>query len=394
MKTYKNICFYFFILFVASMWLCGCSLREDSGLSFKDIRAFSENIWHVTGMGNAFDEFVEESETPVQPYEILSYPHITSVTPEKENEMIDLSEESDDKNPLEEYVAGAGGVSIEAMIAAEEVLDNDKCINILLAGVDRRKSTGRSRADTIMIGTIDLENKCIKLTSILRDTLVYVPHPVDDYRKINATSSKGGMELLMRTVNYNFGLNIDSYVMVDFEMFTQLIDQMGGVEMELTAKEISAANDCIAGLNKQTGYDLRDGFIIDEAGIVRLTGKQALGFARIRKMDSDFKRTERQFELLQTAFSQFLDLPITTQYSVLYNIFPYIETNIENNRIIGLGAKVLSTGLQDMAHFQIPAKGMYKSGTYDGSYALLADMEKNAAALHNFIAAAPQQQLP
>ena len=329
----------------------------------------------------------------VQPYQILSRPTITTVQVTPEPTPV-VPEATPEAVPTPQQGIVLNPENISELMPPDTIMDNEQRINILLAGVDRRGSSGRSRADTIIIGTIDLENNCIKLTSILRDTLVYVPSPVDGYRKINAASSKGGMELLMQTINYNFGLNIDSYVMVDFEMFTQLIDQMGGVEMELTAKEISAANDCIAGLNKQTGFDLRDGFITDGAGIVRLTGKQALGFARIRKMDSDFKRTERQFELLQAAFTQFLDLPLTTQYSVLYNVFPYVETNIESSRIIGLGAKVLSTGLQDMAHFQIPAKGMYKSGTYDGSYALLADIEENAAALHSFISTPPPSRFP
>lgn len=272
----------------------------------------------------------------------------------------------------------------------ETIPDDERYIHILLAGVDRRGSKGNSRADTIMIGTLDLEHGCIKLSSILRDTLVYVPDPVDGHRKINAASSKGGMQLLMETINYNFGMNIDSYVVVDFEMFQQLIDSMGGVELELTAKEISAANDCIAGLNKQTGYELRDGFITSAPGLIRLTGKQALGFARIRKTDSDFKRTERQFELLETVFMQFLELPLTTQYSVLYGALPYVSTNISASRIVGLALKALEADIRDMQHFKIPAAGTYKSGTYSGSYALLADIEKNTAALHEFITSVPE----
>lgn len=267
----------------------------------------------------------------------------------------------------------------------EPIPDDERYIHILLAGVDRRSNKGNSRADTIMIGTLDLEHGVIKLTSILRDTLVYIPDPVDKKRKINAASSQGGMQLLMETINYNFGMNIDSYVMIDFEMFQRLVDNMGGVSLELTAKEISAANDCIAGLNKQTGCDLRDGFILSEPGLIKLTGKQALGFVRIRKIDSDFKRTERQFELLEAAFSQFCELPLTTQYSVLYGAFPYVSTNISAGRMVGIALKALEVGLGDMRHFRIPVSGMYKSGTYNGSYALLADLDENSAALHSFI---------
>jgi len=161
--------------------------------------------------------------------------------------------------------------------------DTENYTNVLLIGVDRRGSRGDSQADVMMIATLDRKNGRLKLMSILRDVFVHIPGH-GEYR-LNSAAAKGGVPLLMETINENFHLNISQYVLVDFNMFEKVVNKLGGVTVRMTAEEISAANDCIAGLNKQRGVDyLWDGFIFAEAGNVRLTGKQALGYSRVKSL--------------------------------------------------------------------------------------------------------------
>ena len=193
----------------------------------------------------------------------------------------------------------------------------------MLIGADRRATKGRYNSDTMMIATVDTVNNRLKLTTLMRDMLVDVPGY--GYHKLNSTVALGGVELLYQTIEHNFHLKVDRYVMVDLHSFVDVVDAMDGVTVEMTAEEISAANDCIAGLNKQLGVDYAwDGFIFADPGPVKLTGKQALGYARIRKIDSEFARTKRQYNLLNMVYAKFRSFGMKKQYELLYKLLPLV----------------------------------------------------------------------
>jgi len=269
------------------------------------------------------------------------------------------------------------------LIAAHNA-DKSNYTNILLIGVDRRGTSGNSQADTMMIATVDKKNGRLKLTSILRDLLVEIPGH-GEYR-INSAATKGGIELLMQTIEHNLMIELDRYVLVDFRMFEEVVDKLGGVTVRMTAEEISAANDCIAGLNKQWGVDyLWDGFIFAEAGNVKLTGKQALGYARVRKIDSDFSRTNRQTKVLTAIFAKFRSLSLDKQYSLLYDLLPMVETNLSSFEVIDVAIAALGMDTAGILTSRVPADETYESAKHNGSSILLADLRQNAWLLHEFI---------
>ena len=266
----------------------------------------------------------------------------------------------------------------------EKNKSDERYIHVLLIGVDRRSSSGNSNTDTMMIGTIDTVHNSLKLTTIMRDMLVNIPGV--GYGKMNSAAVRGGTELLFETINSNFCLDLTEYVLVDFSMFERIVDEIGGVTVKMTAEEISETNDCIAGLNKQRGIaDTWDGFVFAEAGNVKLTGKQALGYARVRKIDSDFSRTERQYKLLNNIYAKFRSLDAAKQYKLIEDILPMVETNMTNQRIIDCAAKVLGMDVGGMLYCRIPAEDTYESAKYERKSVVLADMPANAALLHQFI---------
>lgn len=263
--------------------------------------------------------------------------------------------------------------------------DTERFRHILLVGVDRRGTSGNSSADAIMIATIDKANGRLKLSSILRDVLVEIPGQ-ELYGKLNSAASHGGIPLLMETLNRNFRLNIREYVLVDFRMFIEIVDHMGGVTVHMSAGEISAANDCIAGLNKQWGVEyLWDGFIFAEAGNVQCTGKQALGYARIRHLDSDFKRTDRQHEVLRAVFAKFMSMNPAKQYALLYELLPMVETNMENEAIVECALSALGMHTSGLLQYQLPAENTWENGRYERKAVLLSDLTQNAWLLHDFL---------
>lgn len=264
--------------------------------------------------------------------------------------------------------------------------------NILLIGVDRRGTNGYSRSDTMLIATVDRNNNLLKLTSLMRD--MYVPIPGNGENRINSANAKGGPLLLMQTINENFSLNITNYVMVDFSMFEKIIDKLGGVTIEMSAGEVSEANDCIAGLNLQRGKSRTDGLIKKKSGSIKLTGKQALGYSRIRHFgNGDYARTSRQFKVLKEIYTEFMKADVIQMHNVAYDLLPLIETNITSDDILSLMVSVVGMGVDpdNLLHFRIPADGMYQSRTVKGMSVLLPDIPKNTVALHDFLYSATVQ---
>ncbi len=271
----------------------------------------------------------------------------------------------------------------KAAIGAQNA-NTSEYTNILLVGVDRRGTRGNSNADVIMVASIDRHNGRLKLTSLLRD--LYVPIEGYEPARINSAAAKGGIPLLLNTVNSALQMNIKNYVLVDFSMFEDIVDKLGGVTVRMSAAEISAANDNIAGLNKQRNVSyLWDGFIFAEPGNVKLTGKQALGYARIRHLDSDFVRTNRQFKVLTAIFAKFRSKDITKQYKLLYDLMPMVETDLTPAQIIDMAIAALSMDTQGLLHMAVPQDGYYKSGRVGGSSVLIMDMPMHAWLVHRFI---------
>lgn len=270
----------------------------------------------------------------------------------------------------------------QAKMAAH--LEDGRFINVLLLGVDRRGSSGNSNTDTMMIATIDKLHNRLKLTSLMRDMLVDIPEKGID--KMNSAANKGGIPLLFSTIERNFDIKLDNYVLVDFNMFESIVDELGGVTVKMTAEEISETNNCIAGLNKQLGVEyLWDGFVFSEPGNVKLSGKQALSFARVRKIDSDFSRTKRQYELLRAIFAKFMAAGVTKQYSMLEKLMPNVETNMANADIISCATSALGMDVSGITFLRTPADGEYVSGKYNRKSVVIADLPASAWRIHEFI---------
>lgn len=296
----------------------------------------------------------------------------------------------DDEISLQQEMAQTA-LSQEEQAALEEKQKREKVTNVLLLGVDRRGTQGGSRSDTTMIATVDGANKRLKLTSLMRD--MYLPIPGNGENRFNSACVKGGPELVMQTINENFAMDLEKYIQVDFRSFEKIVDRIGGITINMSSGEVAEANDCIAGLNKQRGSELRSGFITKRGGDVRLTGKQALGYARMRHFgNGDYSRTSRQFKVMQEIMREFLKLNPIEQQAVLYDVLPLVETNLTNSEILSLMVQVLGIGNFDIMHFRLPAEGLYRAKTIRGMSVLLPDIPANAKLLHEFIYEKTEQE--
>lgn len=243
--------------------------------------------------------------------------------------------------------------------------------NILFLGVDRRNADQNSRSDTMMMLSIDRVNKKLKLTSFLRDSWVYIPD--HGYAKLNASCSWGGAQLVMDTLEYNFNVKIDHYVLVDFEMFKNIVNKLGGITVEVTEKEAKYMRNEVH-LDIQAGKN------------VKLDGNEALWYCRIRYLDSDFMRTQRQRKVISAIIEKAKSTPIPTLIEMVQEILPDVETDLTQSELMKLASgAALSYIRYDVEQMRIPVDGTWKSKTIKGQDVLSLNIEKNQQLLHDFL---------
>lgn len=270
-------------------------------------------------------------------------------------------------------------------IQAEEMEGGWK--NILLMGGDQRDmgSENVGRTDSMIILSINREEGIVKMTSIMRDTWVKIPGHGN--QKINAANVFGGPELAMQIVNENFGTDIEDYMLVNMEDLAQIIDLIGGVEVEVSEHEREIANEYISEyLNSfKKAQEYTGDTYITETGFVRLNGLQAVGYCRDRYTGSDFDRVMRQQEVMLAMAKEAQDMEIDALLDIAGQIADVVSTNMETDELKSLATAFMVMEIEDVQQYRIPANGTYDAGIKNGVWAIRPNFEKNKTLLHDFI---------
>lgn len=268
-------------------------------------------------------------------------------------------------NKIEKIEIDKSDVGIKDEVEEKLSAYSDSVINIALFGIDAEEG-GVGRSDSIIIATIDTTHKKLKLTSIMRDSYVTIEGHGDD--KINHAYAFGGPQLAIKTLNENFDLNIDDFVAVNFTTLPKIIDMLGGVTIDITSEEVSH----IPG--------------IDTAGTYTLTGEQALAYSRIRYASGgDYVRTDRQRTVLSKVFEKILSINFTQYPSLLSEILPMVQTNLDYSEILNLGNEVLKMGVTTLEQERFPRDGYCEGKMIDKIYYLTFDKENTVQQLHDYI---------
>ena len=268
-------------------------------------------------------------------------------------------------NKIEKIEIDKSDVGIKDEVEEKLSAYSDSVINIALFGIDAEDG-GVGRSDSIIIATIDTTHKKLKLTSIMRDSYVAIEGHGDD--KINHAYAFGGPQLAIKTLNENFDLNIDDFVAVNFTTLPKIIDMLGGVTIDITSEEVSH----IPG--------------IDAAGTYTLTGEQALAYSRIRYASGgDYVRTDRQRTVLSKVFEKVLSINFTQYPSLLSEILPMVQTNLDYSEILNLGNEVLKMGVTTLEQERFPRDGYCEGKMIDKIYYLTFDKENTVQQLHDYI---------
>ena len=252
---------------------------------------------------------------------------------------------------------------------------------LLLIGSDAYSGDGRGRSDTTILVQVDAESKTIRMASFLRD--MYVRIPGKGSNRINASYIWGGAELLLKTLETNFGVTADAWAEVNFEQLVQVIDAIGGVEVEVTEAERTQVNSILRFYNEKTGSPQEDQLLM-ESGLVTLTGKQALCFSRIRKIDGDFQRTARQRKVLEAAFHKVTQLSLAEISLLVLENLDAVSTNLTLSDALELIPLALRCKNASFEIMTIPVSGAYQHTTVNDMAVIRPDLKKNQQALREF----------
>ncbi|MCR4606040.1 MAG: LCP family protein [Eubacterium sp.] len=285
----------------------------------------------------------------------------------------------------------------EVDLSKYKLASDKQVINILLVGADKNedeqsKKGAERRSDSMMIATLDIKHKKLKLTSMMRD--MYVQVPGYGNQKLNAAYSYGGVQLLYETLAQNFGVKMDGYGEVNFDSFVNVIDQLGGVEVNLTESEQKAMATAT--------WVKRKKYRNCKVGKQTFNGIQALGYCRMRHgqklangrylgaytasgKGDDFGRVERQRLTIQAILKKVKKLSINEVLTLAENILPGVTTDIPKDDLYAYLVNIVQMGTSKIHQFSLPADNNYKNQTIGGQQVLVTDIASNKAAFKKFL---------
>lgn len=256
------------------------------------------------------------------------------------------------------------------------VLKDQDVVNILLIGRDTRDNE-RGRSDSMIVLSLNRRTKQISMVSLMRDSYVQIPGYSNN--KLNSAFAFGGYELLDETIAKNYGIHIDYNVGVNFEGFERVIDQLGGIEIDLTKAEAN--------------YLMNDIYI--DAGRLKegpnlLTGETALCYARARYVSTgtesnDFGRTARQRIVLTKVYEKMMQKPLPEIWKLLDSVMDCIETDMGNLDIVSLGTEFYNMGISNLQSYRLPMDGEFSDEKVNGMSVLSLNWDKTRKHLQEWL---------
>lgn len=249
--------------------------------------------------------------------------------------------------------------------------------SVLLIGTDGRNESEQGRSDTMILLSLNSKSKTVNLTSFMRDCYVEIP----DYGwdKLNAAYSYGGAELLMDTIEHNFGIRIDDYISVNFVSFANIIDSVGGIKIDVSDAEAQEINTILqAEVNSIMGDDTLSDLLSSGGKDILLNGKQALSYARIRYVgNADFERTERQRKVMELVMNKIKSFSPSSLSNISKSVMPNVSTNMPSMDMYTLSLRVPFLIGYETQQLQIPADNTYYGEYTASGDALIVDFDAN-----------------
>lgn len=263
-------------------------------------------------------------------------------------------------------------------------LKSEGVYNILLIGNDSRSQGDDGRSDAMILLSITKKTKSIQMISLLRD--MYVDIPGHDGNRLNAAYAYGGPELLIETIKQNLGIEVNRYVVVNFQAFANLVDAVGGVDLELTNEEVQWVNAYLNEYNMLRDMPIDTDYLDTSlSGMIHLNGPQALAYTRNRYIGTDFGRTERQRKVLSAVIKKLPLTAFTNMGELIDGLFPNLTTNLTKEECMLLSLQAGKLVTYELVQSSVPVEGSYSNATIRGMAVLQVDFEANKKFLRESI---------
>ncbi len=272
------------------------------------------------------------------------------------------------------YISMVDSVSTGRRTVSAAEMSDSKVTNILLIGSDSRKDDDAGRTDSMIILSMNSRSKEITLTSVMRDS--YVEIPEHGWGKLNSAYTFGGAELLLDTIQLNFGVKIDRYVFVSFFSFINIVDAVGGINLDISDEEAQGMTDPMAEQNKYLKNKKGTDYLKKGGKNIHVNGNQALAYARLRYVgNADFERTDRQ----RLVINKIVEKAKTLNPIELDNFFKLscreLTTNMSAGEMYILFYKLLFSLGYDRSELRVPPEGAYSYGNHEGLSTLDLDFD-------------------
>ncbi len=249
--------------------------------------------------------------------------------------------------------------NMERYASEEPITTDGNVYNIMLVGLDTTKDNWVGNSDSMILISINYRLHKISMISFMRDLSAYIPGI--GYRKLNAAYPNGGGPLLLETIEYNYKIDVDRYVTVDFGNMIDIIDEIGTIEITFTEKEAENANKSIKQQCRILGLKSKN-YLIPGEGTYECNGMQAVAYARIRKVgNSDYQRTQRQREVLMKMLDKVKNMDLDDLDRLAAKILPLLTHNVPESEFWGLLAKAPTLFNYNIVQDRVPYDGMYYS---------------------------------
>jgi LCP family protein required for cell wall assembly len=272
----------------------------------------------------------------------------------------------------------------------KEKLTADGVTNILLIGNDSRTNGEDGRSDAMILVSISSKTGKILMTSVLRD--IYVEIPGYGSNRLNAAYAYGGAELLMKTIEKNFDIPVNRYVLVNFEAFANVVDAVGGVDLELSAEEVMWVNAYLNEYNELTGHEFGYNYLQQtDGGMIHLNGPQALAYSRNRYIGMDFGRTERQRKVMEQIIKKLPSAVMTDYNGFIEALCPNLTTNLTMSECYGLVLRAPFMLRYERVSASLPLEGTWWNETIDSMAVLGVDLDANKEYLRQNLYVKPEK---
>ncbi len=273
--------------------------------------------------------------------------------------------------------------NLEARSAASDQYTSE-AFNVLVIGLDSSSDSMAGNSDTILLISVNRQTKQMLFTSFLRD--IYVSIPGWGNNRLDTAYAFGGAELLQQTMQANFGIPVDRCMVLNFYIVVDLIDALGGIDLDLTAEEIAVMRDYIALQNQLLGRpEDADAISENSAGTVHVNGNQALAYTRISSVGTNFARTGRQRVVINKCLDQVKNMGLVEVSGLASAFLPRIYTDLTEGDCANMIMTLLDLRSYQIGSFTIPMEGTYRPVNLSGTSVIGIDFESNIAAWRDMV---------